>query len=145
MDSEPPALGQPGVLCLPKEETCHPCPWDFGAVLCLAVGSPLSPTYHVTHIPRCCTCVGIPRNAARSAIGTVNDAGIRWAADPADAIAEEARVRNSSGRVRKNQLRDVVEPVQVVDVVIGVRIRGLDQVDQHPLVKLSASPMSVRC
>jgi hypothetical protein len=86
----------------------------------------------MTHIPRCCTCVGIPRNAARSAIGTVNDAGIRWAADPGDAIAEEARVRNSSGRVRKNQLRDVVEPVQVVDVVIGVRIRGLDQVDKHP-------------
>jgi len=64
-----------GFFACPKEETCHPCPWDFGAVLCLAVGSPLSPTYHVTHIPRCCTCVGIPRNAARSAIGTVNDAG----------------------------------------------------------------------
>gem|GEM_PF-5509970 len=126
-----------GFFACPKEETCHPCPWDFGAVLCLAVGSPLSPTYHVTHIPRCCTCVGIPRNAARSAIGTVNDAGTRWEADPGDGCFSapnpaEARVRNSSRRVRKNQLRDVVEPVQVVDVVIGVRIRGLDQVDQHP-------------
>ena len=74
----------------------------------------------------------------------------RWEADPGDGCFSapnpaEARVRNSSRRVRKNQLRDVVEPVQVVDVVIGVRIRGLDQVDQHPLVKLSASPMSVRC
>jgi hypothetical protein len=45
----------------------------------------LSPTCHETPIPRCSTCAGIPRGAARSAIGTANDAGIRLDADPGDA------------------------------------------------------------
>jgi hypothetical protein len=32
----------------------------------------------------------------------------------------------------KKLMRDLVEPVQVVDVVIGVRIGDLDEVHEHP-------------
>src|SRR5664279_5184091 len=65
----------------------EPGPCDGTADPCPDVGSPALPMCPKTLTARCCTCVGTPRNAARSAIGTANGAGIGPAVDPGDPLA----------------------------------------------------------
>jgi len=81
-----------------------------------------------TGIPRCFICVGIPRNAAPSAIGTGNVAGIRSETDRGDSTVVGQRVRAGDTAARTSSTRGPSEPVPTgiaVPVAKGAVVRGL--------------------